>query len=107
MSHFVENSLNLSRTITTTNHEVISKAAYSTSIKQDNITRLLIAGGFYCLAGYFYCFQELPPMYNRLPNKYYTIIGENSKLPAEGRIIIPGCLATYPPDPLPLIRGEG
>ena len=53
MPHLIANSLNLPLGITAAYHQVIGKAAYPPGIKQQNITRLLITGGFNCLAGYF------------------------------------------------------
>ena len=65
MPNFIANSLNLPIGITTAYHKIIGKATYPSGIQQQNITSLLITGGFNCFAGYFYRFQSCPPkLYN-------------------------------------------
>ena len=65
MPHFIANSLNLPIGITAAYYQIIGKATYPSGIQQQNITSLLITGGFNCFAGYFYRFQNYPPkLYN-------------------------------------------
>ena len=65
MPNFIADSPNLPIGITTAYHKIIGKATYPSGIQQQNITGLLITGGFNCFAGYFYRFQNYPPkLYN-------------------------------------------
>ena len=58
MFNLIIDRLNLPLALAAAYHKVISKAAHLACIEQGNIRRLLITGGFNCLAGYLYRFQN-------------------------------------------------
>ena len=55
--HLVIDSRKLPLRLAAAYHEIIGKAAYLASIKQNDVARLLIGGSLHCFMGYIYCFQ--------------------------------------------------
>ena len=52
LGYFIVDGLHLALGLTTTDHEVIGKAAYPAGIEQDGVNSLLVTGGGYRFMGY-------------------------------------------------------
>ena len=65
MPDFIPDGFNLPAALPGANYKVISEAAYSPSIQQDDVSGLFVTSRFYNLSRYFYRLQKLPPPYLR------------------------------------------